>query len=178
MSGFPLKKSSHGTMSVAQESQMKKLFLVALLALAGSGFLFAAENGNVNLSGTVAPTFNITFSATTYTGTMNDDGSDNIWPVSNVTVFSNFKNWNISVSSQNLGNLKLGATTEVIPYTFTLGSLVTDGSLSTAWTSVDQDRTPRTGTLHALSIKFKNTTGTYWEAGTYTDVITVTITNT
>ena len=156
---------------------MKKLFLVALLALAGSGVLFAATDGTVGLSGTVSPTFNITFTATSYTGTMTDDGTDNVWPVSTVTVFSNFKNWNISVSSLNLGNLKLGATTEVIPYTFSLGSLVTDGSLCSVWTSVDQARTPRTGTTHALSIKFKNTTGTYWEAGEYTDTITVTITN-
>lgn len=155
---------------------MKKLFLVALLALVGSGFLFAAESGNVTLSGTVADVFNLGFSANSFTGTMNDNGLENTWDVSVLSVSSNFKDWQISLSSTNSGNLKLGATAEVVPYTFTLGSLTaTPVSLATPWTSEKQARTPRTGTTYQLSIKFTNTTGTYWEAGQYSDTITVSI---
>ncbi len=153
---------------------MKKYALVALFAVAVFGMAFAAnttKSGSVGISGTVAEVFTLTVPAA-YDGTITNGDVAETWAIGDVVVSSNVKNWTISLSSLNNGQLMNG--TETIAYTVTLGSLVSDKSLSSAWTSSAQPRTPKAGSAYALSVKF-GPSADYYQAGVYSDTITVTI---
>ncbi len=155
---------------------MKKYVLVALFAVAVFGMAFAqtTKTGSVAISGSVAETFTLTVPGT-YSGTIANGSTAETWSIGNVVVTSNVKNWTISVSSGNGGYLVLsGDTTEKIAYTMTLGSLVTDQSLASAWTSTAQSRTAKGGNTYGLSVKFGPSTD-FYQAGTYSDTLTVTI---
>ena len=157
---------------------MKKFALVALFAMVVFGSAFAATSGTVGLSGSVAAQFSLTLPEN-YTGTMNDGASElNTWSIGNVAVVSNYKNWTISVTSTNSGYLVHSVdNTEKVQYSMTLGSLATDQSLGSAWTSAAQARTPKAGSTYALSIKFTSSATDFWQTGTYTDTLTVSITH-
>lgn len=157
---------------------MKKFALVALFALVVFSSAFAATSGTVGLSGSVAASFSLTLPGD-YTGSMNDGASEvNTWSLGNVAVTSNYKNWTISVASANSGYLVHSTdNTEKVQYTMTLGSLATNQSLSSSWTSAAQARTPKTGSTYAFSIKFTASATDFWQTGTYTDTLTVTITH-
>jgi len=157
---------------------MKKFALVALFALVVFGSAFAATSGTVGLSGSVAPSFSLVLPGN-YTGTMNDGASEvNTWAIGDVTVVSNYKNWTIGVSSTNSGYLVHSTdNTEKVQYTMTLGSLATNQSLASAWTSAAQARTAKVGNSYAFSIKFTASANDFWQTGTYTDTLTVTITH-
>jgi len=161
------------------EFQMKKFALVALFALVVFGSAFAGTSGTVGLSGTVAPQFELTLPGNYTAGTMNDGASEvNTWTIGNVAVVSNYKNWTISVSSANSGYLVHSTdNTEKVQYTMTLGSLATNQSLGSLWTSAAQARTPKTGSTYALSIKFTASATDFWQTGTYTDTLSVSITH-
>lgn len=157
---------------------MKKFALVALFAMVMFGSAFAATSGTVSITGTVAAQFSLTLPGN-YTGTMSDGASEvNTWSIGNVSVVSNYKNWTISVASTNSGYLIHSVdNTEKVQYSMTLGSLATDQSLGSTWTSAAQARTPKTGSSYALSIKFTASATDFWQTGTYTDTLTVSITH-
>lgn len=157
---------------------MKKFALVALFALVVFGSAFAATSGTVGLSGSVAAQFSLTLPGN-YTGTMNDGASEvNTWALGNVVVVSNYKNWTIGVSSTNSGYLVHSVdNTEKVQYTMTLGSLAINQTLSSSWTSAAQARTAKAGNTYAFSIKFTASANDFWQTGTYTDTLTVTITH-
>jgi hypothetical protein len=155
---------------------MKKFFLVSLFVLSAMGFASAASSGTVAMTGTVVPKLELTLPVA-YSATMDDtSGATNTWSIGNVGVTSNYASWTISISSANGGYLKNGANaSETAVYTMTLGSLASAKSLSTAWTSAAQTKTPKAGSTYALSIAFTASTTTFWQTGTYTDTLTVTI---
>jgi hypothetical protein len=158
---------------------MKKFSFVALFAIVAFGIASAAattQNGTVGLTGTVAETFTLVVPAA-FSHSMDDTANAvNTWTVGDVKVTSNVKAWTVGIASAGLGNLINSAdNTEKVQYTVTLGSLGTDQSLSSAWTSAAQARTAKGGNTYPLSIKFTAAANTYWQAGTYTDTLTVTI---
>jgi len=153
---------------------MKKLALVALFAVAAFGMAFAGSNGSVAFSGAVAESFSLTVPSAYTGGTISND-STSTWSIGDVTVVSNVKNWTIALSSANSGSLVLASdNTEKIAYTVTLGSLFTAVSLSSAQTSSAQARTAKAGNAYALSVSIPSSTS-FYQAGTYSDTITVTI---
>lgn len=159
---------------------MKKFSFVALFAIVAFGAAFAAttQNGTVGLTGTVAETFTLTVPSA-FSQAMDDTANAvNTWSVGNVGVTSNVKSWTITVGSTNSGYLLNSVdNTEKVQYSMSLGSLATDQSLSSAWTSAAQARTAKGGNTYALSIKFTAAANSYWQAGTYTDTLTLTITH-
>ncbi len=158
---------------------MKKYALVALFAVVVFGMAFATTTatGSVSISGTVSEIFTLAV-PTTYTGTIANGSSAETWAIGNVKVTSNVKNWTITLSSGNSGYLVNSADgTEKIAYTVTLGTLTSSAqSLSSPWTSAAQGRTLKDGTSYALAASFGPSTD-YYQAGTYSDSITVTITH-
>ncbi len=91
-------------------------------------------------------------------------------------MISNVKNWTIALSSAHSGNLVLSSdNNETIAYTVTLGSLLKDVSLaSTSQASAQQGRTAKLGNTYAMSVIIPSSTN-FYQAGTYTDTIKVTI---
>jgi hypothetical protein len=156
---------------------MKKFGFVALFALIAFVSVFAAtgENttGSIALSGTIAQQFTLSLTQTSATGDMKDDGSLNKWELGTATVMSNYKNWTISVSTLNKGKLVNGD--DSIDYTFNFGDLLVGASLASAKVTAPQARTLRAGNDYAMAIEFKNSTANYWQAGTWTDTVTLTI---
>jgi len=155
---------------------MKKFALVALFAVAVFGMVFAvtAQGGSVSSSGSAPEVFTLAVPGT-YTGTIANGSTAETWSIGNVVVNSNVKNWTISVSSGNSGYLVNSAdNTEKIAYTMTLGSLIVNKSLASAQTSAAQPITAKTGNSYALSVKF-GPSADYYQAGTYGDTLTVTI---
>lgn len=156
---------------------MKKFGFVALFAFAVFGMAFAvdATSGQIALTGTIAPKFSMSLSANTAGAEILDDGRDNLWSLGTLTVNSNFKNWTVSVESKNSGVLRNGD--ESIVYAFTLGSLLEGVKLNAVQTSTAQARTLRAGNKYDLSVKFANVGNDYWQTGTWTDTVTLTISN-
>ena len=156
---------------------MKKFGFVALFALIAFVSVFAATGdtttGSIALSGTIAQQFTMSLTQVSATGDMLDDGSLNTWKLGTATVMSNYKNWTISVSTTNSGKLVNGA--DSIDYTFTFGDLLVDASLASAKVTTPQARTLRAGNEYAMAIKFKNSDANYWQAGVWTDTVTLTI---
>jgi len=159
---------------------MKKFSFVALFAIVAFGAAFAVspQSGTVGLTGTVAETFTLVVPAA-YSHAMDDTANAvNTWTIGDVTVTSNVKAWTFGVSSAKSGYLVNSAdNTEKVAYTMSLGSLGTDQSLSGTWTSAAQARTAKTGNTYPLSIKFTAAADSFWQAGTYTDTLTITITH-
>jgi len=156
--------------------RMKKFAFVALFAVAVFGMAFAATTvtNTVAISGSVVEVFTLAVPST-YSGTISNGTSAETWAIGNVVVTSNVKNWTISLSSGNAGYLVNSSdNTEKIAYTVSLGSLVSNQSLSAPWTSPAQARTAKVGNTYALSASFGPSTD-YYQAGTYGDTITVTI---
>jgi hypothetical protein len=155
---------------------MKKFAIVSLFALAVLGFTSAVTTGTVGMTGTVATQFSLTL-PTAYTGVMTDgSGTVNTWSIGNIGVTSNYKGWTIAISSANGGYLvNTTNSNEKVLYTMALGSFVTTQSLTSTWTSASQVKTPKAGSTYAMSIAFTSDTTTFWQTGSYTDTITVTI---
>jgi hypothetical protein len=159
---------------------MKKFAIVSLFALVVLGLASAVVTGNttgtVAMTGTAAAQLSLTL-PTAYTAAMNDgSGTANSWSVGNIGVTSNYNSWTIAISSANGGYLvNTTNSAEKAQYTMTLGSLATSQSLSSAWTSAAQTKTLKAGVTYALSIAFTASTTTFWQTGSYTDTITVTI---
>lgn len=156
---------------------MKKFGFVALFAFAVFGMAFAvgadATSGQIALTGTIAPKFSMTLTTNTAGDAILDDGTENLWSLGTITVNSNFKNWKVSVKSANGGMLKNGD--ESIVYAFTLGTLLEGVKLDAIQTSAAQARTLRAGNGYDMSVKFANVGKDYWQTGTWTDTVTLTI---
>ena len=155
---------------------MKKFAFVSLFALVAFGAAFGLGTGTVGLSGSVASQFDLTLPAA-FSGTMNDAANTvNTWAIGNVGVTSNSKNWTISVASASSGYLVHSEdNTEKVAYTISLGSLATDVALTSLWTSAAQPRTAKTGNTYALSAKFTASANDFWQTGSYSDTLTVSI---
>ncbi|MCX7775253.1 MAG: hypothetical protein N2067_04050 [Spirochaetaceae bacterium] len=151
---------------------MKKFVLVALFAAVVFGSAFAATDGEIKMTGKVSEIFSVTLPSA-FEGVMNDNVL-NTWDIGKIKVISNAKNWTITIGSANSGNLVNSVYGEKVPYTFTLGELVKNQSLASAWTSAAQARTPKAGTEYALSISFGPSTE-FYQVGTYTDTLKVSI---
>jgi hypothetical protein len=158
---------------------MKKFGFVALFAFVVFGMAFAngtdATSGSIALSGSIAPKFSMALTTNTAGAAILDDGTENLWSLGTITVQSNFKNWKVSAKSTNGGKLVNGS--ESIAYSFTLGSLLSAVSLDAVQTSSAQSRTLREGNGYAMSVKFANVGNDYWQTGTWTDTVTLTITH-
>jgi|GEM_PF-336841 hypothetical protein len=184
---------------------MKKFWLAALLALVTFGFGYAVPltppveppvtddpsvgggplppvygtSANVAIGGTLTEVFSLKV-PDTYKNDIKNGSTAETWNIGDVVVNSNVKNWSISLESAHSGNLVLPGDLvvqpEYIPYTVTLGSLASNVSLSTKWTSGMLGRTAKTGNVYALSIMF-GPSNDFYQAGTYSDTITVTITH-
>lgn len=160
---------------------MKKLALVALFAVAAFGMAFAGTgtgSGAVAITGSVGPYFNITVPPA-FTGTISNTAATN-WPIGNVVVTSNVL-WEVKITSTNGGHLSsVTASTQTIPYTVTLGSLISAATPDTSTTLTaaktgSQAKTAKTGQTLALSVDIA-APDSYYEAATdYTDTLTLTI---
>ncbi|MCX8013876.1 MAG: hypothetical protein N3A02_06260 [Rectinema sp.] len=158
---------------------MKKYFWAALCVLMVQGMVFAATSGSVQMSGTIISAFSLEVPAA-FAGTM-DDTKANEWSLGDVKVISNQKNWTLSLSSANSGYLVLQKDigldmAERVQYKVLLKDLMKDPvALDATWVSGTQPRTLKTGNSYGMSILFGPSTS-FWQAGTYVDTITVTIT--
>ncbi|SLM15961.1 exported hypothetical protein [uncultured spirochete] len=156
---------------------MKKYALVALFAVAVFGMAFAAttQSGPASISGLAAEVFSLTVPGT-YMGTIANGSTAETWNLGIITVNSNVRNWQLSVSSANSGYLVNTAdNTEKIAYTITVAYLdITDWSLSRVAVSPPQPRTSKTGNIYPVQLKF-GPSADYYQAGTYGDTLTVTI---
>ena len=117
-----------------------------------------------------------------YEGVLDDtSGKSTSWEVGDVVVRSNHKNWTLEIVSSHSGNLTQAEdSAERIPYTFSLEGetgnfLVIDQSLSTAWTSQAQNKTPKKGRVYRFSIRFRPSETDFWQVGSYSDSLTFTI---
>ena len=158
---------------------MKKFVLVALFAVAGFGLVFATStNGQFKVSGSVAEVFSLVVPGDFTNGSISST-QETTWSIGNVVVNSNFSNWTIALSSQNGGSLaNVNDGNVKIAYTATLGNLLNGVSLSGAQTSQPQGKTPRGGTTLALSLKIQAAqSDAQYQAGSYSDTITVTLTH-
>jgi hypothetical protein len=159
--------------------KMKKYALVALFAVVSLGMVFAVaaspSTGTVSIQGSVDQYFQLTVPAT-YTGSISYDSSTH-WDLSDMKVISNVKNWVLTVSSQNNGVLKDTANGADIAYKVTVGNLLNKQQLTTAGIkSSGQAKTPKAGTAYKFAIDIDAPSELY-QAGTYSDVITLTISN-
>jgi len=157
--------------------KMKKFALVALLVAVAFGSAFAAPaspSGTVKITGSIAETFSLTLPGEYQNGVINND-ADTTWQIGDVKVVSNLKNWTLKLESANAGKLVNTAdVNEKIAYKVSVGSLFTDADLSSAQTSVAQGRTAKAGNTYAMSVKVLSSAN-FYQAGTYTDTITVTL---
>jgi hypothetical protein len=156
-----------------------KVCLAILLIFAAAGVASPCadvSSGTIGLTGNALAQFSLTLPSA-YSSAMNDaSGQVNTWNIGNVLVISNYRSWTIAISSANGGYLVNSSnSSEKAQYTMTLGSLVSAQSLNSAWTSSAQNKTTKTGSAYALSIAFTASTTTFWQAGTYSDTLTVTI---
>ncbi len=159
--------------------KMKKYALVALFAVVSLGMVFAVVanpgSGTVSIQGSVDQYFSLTVPAS-YTGSISYDSSTH-WDLSDMKVISNVKNWVLKASSQNNGVLKDTANGADIAYKVTVGSLFTKQQLTSGGiTSGPQSKTPKAGTAYKFGIDIDAPSELY-QAGTYSDVITLTISN-
>jgi len=157
---------------------MKKFALVALLVAVAFGSAFAAvgtsPSGTVKISGSIAETFSLALPQEYKNGVINND-ADTTWLIGDVKVVSNLKNWTLELESANAGKLVNTAdVNEKIAYKVSVGSLFTDADLSSAQTSQAQGRTAKAGNAYAMSVKVLSSAN-FYQAGTYTDTITVTL---
>lgn len=156
---------------------MKKFGFVAVFAFVVFGMAFAAgansTTGSILLSGSIAPKFGMTLTTNSAGAVILDDGTENLWSLGTITVQSNFKGWKVSVKSSNGGKLVNG--NESIDYAFTLGSLLSAVKLDAVQISSAQARTLRDGNGYDMSVKFANVGDAYWQTGTWTDTVTLTI---
>lgn len=160
---------------------MKKLVLVILFMEATFAIAAAqvTQNGSASISGTRAEEFRfILLGGSNESGPLINDGSSHVWSLPPVVFFSNVKNWKVSLSSLNGGYLvNTSDATEKIPYLVTLVPLVYYTQLLTPWTSAPQPMTKKSGDVHEYFEILYNPDALddLWQAGTYTDTITVTI---
>jgi hypothetical protein len=156
---------------------MKKCALVALFVAAAFGVAFASgtsPSGNVKFSGSIAESFSLTLPQEYQNGVINND-SDTVWQIGNVIVVSNMKNWTLKLESLKGGKLANTADeNEKIAYKVTVGNLFSEADLSSAQTSQSQSRTPKAGNTYAMTVKVLSSSE-FYQAGTYTDTITVTL---
>lgn len=190
--------------SAGKVAQMKKFWIAALLVVVGFGFGYAipetppvegpvtdapigggplppvyGTSSTLTIGGTLAEIFSLKV-PDAYKGDIKNGSTAETWNIGNVTVDSNVKNWTISLESANSSRLVLPGDfvvqPEYIAYTVTLGSLAKDVSLSAKWTSGTLGRTAKGGNTYAFSITFGPSDSLY-QAGIYSDTITVTITH-
>lgn len=157
---------------------MKKFALVALLVVVAFGSAFAAvgssPSGTVKISGSIAESFSLSLPREYQNGVINND-ADTVWQIGDVKVVSNLKNWTLKLESANAGKLVNTAEgNEKIAYKVTLGTLFTAVDLSSAKTSAAQGRTAKAGNTYAMAVKVLSSAD-FYQAGTYTDTITVTL---
>ncbi|MEN6499903.1 MAG: hypothetical protein ABFC65_05150 [Rectinema sp.] len=157
---------------------MKKFALVALLVAVAFGSAFAAASpspsGAVKISGSIAESFSLSLPREYQNGVINND-ADTVWQIGDVKVVSNLKNWTLKLESANAGKLVNTAEgNEKIAYKVTLGTLFTAVDLSSAKTSAAQGRTAKAGNTYAMAVKVLSSAD-FYQAGTYTDTITVTL---
>lgn len=158
---------------------MKKFALVALLVAVAFGSAFAAvgpssPSGTVKISGSIAESFSLTLPQEYQNGVINND-ADTVWQIGDVKVVSNLKNWTLKLESANAGKLvNTDDGDEEIAYKVSLGTLFSEADLSSAQTSAAQGRTAKAGNTYAMAVKVLSSAG-FYQAGTYTDTITVTL---
>lgn len=155
---------------------MKKFALVALLVAVafGSAFAVVSPSGTVMISGSVAETFSLTLPGNYQNGVINND-ADTTWQIGDVKVVSNLKNWTLKLESANAGKLvKSDDANEKIAYRVSMGSLFNEADLNSAQTSAAQVRTAKAGNTYTMSVKVLSSSE-FYQAGTYTDTITVTL---
>jgi hypothetical protein len=151
-------------------------FLLICVAVSVASPCTDVSSGTIGLTGNALAQLSLTLPSA-YSSTMNDaSGQVNTWSIGNVIVVSNYKSWTIAISSANSGCLvNTVNSSEKVDYTMTLGSLAVAKNLTSAWTSTAQSKTTKSGSTYALSIAFTASTTTYWQTGTYSDTLTVTI---
>ncbi len=170
---------------------MKKFALVALMAIAVSGFAFATDpvtSNNTLITANLASVLEIKSITSGTTFDLNTSGNT-AQSIGTVAFNTNRRNWKVTVSSANSG--KLSATnndsTYVIPYFFSmsnsnLGDLFSGVSLSVEKIATVAKRTTlgsTTGDVAAMTINYgaeANDSTAQWVAGfSYTDTITVSV---
>ncbi len=118
--------------------KLKALFLFLLLLVGGT--IHAATSGSFNINAIRGVVSFITLPISTYIGTVNDAPSQlNTWNIGNVIIGCNKNNWTVTLSSANSGYLvNTTDALQKVAYTATFGTLATNQSLSSAWTSPSQ----------------------------------------
>lgn len=158
---------------------MKRLFIILIFLFLGAFISAQTTTNTLSLSGSVPQVLNIALSASTSTFDLNELGATVTLP--SVIFKSNLKSWAIKVYSLNASNLK-NNDNDLIPYTFTLGSLFSGITLlSTEPTSLEtgyklmSGKTAKLGDTYTMSITYNSDGGTFWsyDAGAFTDTITL-----
>ncbi len=150
---------------------MKKLMFVVLFAsllMAG----YADTTASLTITAIVDGVASITVPPTWEVHLANEAGEVTTISFGNAFVKYN-KKWKLEVSSANAGYFHNAI--EDIPYTISIGDIVTDQSLDTPYLSAVQHKTKRVGNEYAIVLKTVASGEDYWEEGTYLDTITFTL---
>lgn len=173
---------------------MKKLFLVAFIALAAVGVAFGTET--LNIAGTVPDQISIALVqdglALDFVG-LGEAGTQD--GTATLTVVSNKKTWTVTISSGTDGFMLTKADTNSIPYKVQaaldadntesfngtiLNGLADPTHIASGNVTIKATANGRTSKLgidfsFTISADAQGDTTVLWEAGAYTDTITITI---
>ena len=164
----------------------RKMFLLVLAALLISVPVFAAD---VQISASVANRLSVAIEHLTWNLTIDNTGAEVTQnSIDNLTVISSKKNYTVSFSSSDNGNLKMTVSGIVylIPYEIKVdtegwtgvqtNNLDTYRQLTEAKTIVFIKRTPAAGKAFLIGIQIPAYSEEIYEDGTYTATLTIDIT--
>ncbi len=165
----------------------RKMFLLVLAALLISVPVFAAD---VQISASVANRLSVAIEHLTWNLTIDNTGAEVTQnSIDNLTVISSKKNYKVSFSSSDNGNLKMtvSGTDYLIPYKIKVDTsswsegvdtndLDTYVQLNGAKKIVFIKRTPAVGKVFPIGIQIPEYLNEIYEDGTYTATLTIGIT--
>ena len=165
----------------------RKMFLLVLAALLISVPVFAAD---VQISASVANRLSVAIEHLTWNLTIDNTGAEVTQnSIDNLTVISSKKNYKVSFSSSDNGNLKMtvSGTDYLIPYKIKVDTTGWAGGvginqlsdyvqLSATKTIEFIKRTPAVGKVFPIGIQIPEDLNEIYEDGTYTATLTIGIT--
>ena len=165
----------------------RKMFLLVLAALLISVPVFAAD---VQISASVANRLSVAIEHLTWNLTIDNTGAEVTQDsIDNLTVISSKKNYTVSFSSSDNGNLKMtvSGTDYLIPYKIKVDTTGWAGGvginqlsdyvqLSATKTIEFIKRTPAVGKVFPIGIQIPEYLNEIYEDGTYTATLTIGIT--
>ena len=148
---------------------MKKFLLLVLAGLLVGLPVFAADLVSTTLQATVGAALSIT---TTIPGTKALDPTQTSAALGSVTISSNVTNWKIVIHSANGGKMVRTGSTDVYPYLLTFGA-TTSIDLATDYEIVKS--APQSAVTTNVSVTYQTAAALGISAGTYEDVLTISL---